>query len=173
MATGKLLYGTPANFTISLGGLATSATWVAGQQSDVVSNITDENIDELISGQIMVGTTPTASTVINVYVFAQTDDTPTYPSVGSTTLLGASDAAATFTSAEARQNAVRLGANIFVPAATSNVPYPIPPFSVASLFGGIMPRRYGVFVAHNCGAALHATGGNHIIQRTPIQYEIV
>lgn len=175
MATGKLLYATPVDITIGLatGPLASSGTWVTGRESTAIDNTTNRYVDELVSGFISVGTTPTSNTVINVYVYAQTDDTPSYPSLGGATLMAGTDGNATFTSQEARMNAVRLGASIFVPAATSDVKYSIPPFSVASLFGGVMPRRWGIFVAHSTVAALNGTAGNHKIQRTPISYDIV
>ena len=68
--------------------------------------------------------------------------------------------------------ALKLGASITVPAATSDVAYPVQPFSVAQLFGGIMPQFWGLFVAHNTGVNLNATGGNHVLNYTGIKFDV-
>jgi hypothetical protein len=39
---------------------------------------------------------------------------------------------------------------------------------VALLFGGVVPRKFVVFVTHNTGVALNATAGNHVIAITPV-----
>jgi hypothetical protein len=43
---------------------------------------------------------------------------------------------------------------------------------VAALFGGVMPKKFVVYVAHSSVAALNATAGNHVITITPT-YETV
>jgi len=43
---------------------------------------------------------------------------------------------------------------------TSNLTYYLSPFSIASLFGGLMPKFWGLFVAHNMTAALKTDSGN-------------
>jgi hypothetical protein len=42
------------------------------------------------------------------------------------------------------------------------------PISVASLFGGICPQAFSVFVTHNTAVALNATAGNHAIYQQAI-----
>ena len=59
-----------------------------------------------------------------------------------------------------------------VVTATSDVAYPILPISVASLFRGICPRKFSVWVTHSTAVNLNATGGNHFITVTPV-YETV
>jgi hypothetical protein len=34
-----------------------------------------------------------------------------------------------------------------------------------------MPRKWSVFVVHNTGVALNATGANHEVKHTPVKYE--
>lgn len=158
----KLQYGTPTDITITLASLASSGTWVAGRESTAVDNTTNEWLDALVSGYIAAGTTLTAG-ILEVWVYAQLDDTPTYPEV-----LDGTDSDETFTTRDQMFAGMRLGARI-VTNATNSVVYPIAPFSVAALFGGVMPRRWGVFITHSMVGALAASG--HKIQYTPVHQQ--
>lgn len=170
MTTTKFQYGTPAAFTISLASLASSTQLLAGRQSTIVDNSTDQYLDEMVWGYVQgaAAGAPTAGSNIVLYVFAQDSDTPTYPTYDGTNRMGATDAAVTFTNVDHRGNACRVGAAAVVGAATAGLIYNFAPFSVASLFGGVMPKRWGIFVSQNSGQTLHATGGNHVIQHTPV-----
>lgn len=170
----KPLYATPVDLTITLASLATSATRVAGRESTAVNN-GDSGArydDVLVSGKITVGTTPTANTYIDIWVYAARNETPTYPTLVTTGLTG-SDAAATAATEAIRNNALRLGATILVDATTSDRVYELAPFSVAELFGYVMPRRWGVFVTHNTGVNLNSTGSNHAVTYQGVTYEDV
>lgn len=150
--------GTQASITITLASLATSASLVVGRASTVVAS--GNWADALVSGKIMTGTSPTGGE-IDVYVYAQENDTPTYPD-GIT----GSDAGKTFASANVRDSAVVLARSMACDT-TNNQSYEVKAFSVASLFGGVLPKRWGVFVTHSSGVALNATGGNHEIVYLP------
>ena len=155
--------------TITLASLASSATFIVGRQSNVVSNLSTNYDDVHLSGQVTVGTTPTVSTQINVYVFApikHVSSTASYP-IATTTQLGESDAAATF---EANQLAQLRWAGSATAIATSDRAYAFEPVSIASLFGGIMPIKWGIYVAHGTVAALNATAGNHWFHYQGIKY---
>jgi len=146
--------------TLTLASLATSSTLVAGRNSAIVSNVTNKYLDYLVSGQITVGTTPTVNTKILVYAYAPikvVSGTFTYP-IATATALTESDAAATFEANQLYQ--LRLAAAINV-IATSDRAYPILPFSIAQLFGGSVPLKWGLFVTHNTAVNLNATAGNH------------
>jgi hypothetical protein len=158
----KLQYGTPTDLTITLASLASSSTLVAGRESTAVDNRTDEYLDALVSGFVASGTTLTAG-ALEVWVYAQLDDTPTYPEV-----LDGTDSDETFTTRDQMFAGMRLGARI-VTNTTNSVVYPIAPFSVASLFGGVMPRRWGVFLTHSMVGALAASG--HKIQYAPVHQQ--
>jgi hypothetical protein len=158
----KLQYGTPADLTITLASLTTSASLVAGRESTAIDNRTDEYLDALVSGYVTAGTGLTAG-ILEVWVYGQIDDTPTYPEV-----LTGSDGGRTFTTRDQMFAGMRLGARI-VTNATNSVVYPIAPFSVASLFGGVMPRRWGVFVTHSMVGALASSG--HKIQYAPVHQQ--
>lgn len=152
-----------AAFTITLASLASSATWVAGQEGTAIATASFEPVlDFLVGGKITTGTTPTVSTFINVYIYASVNDTPLYPDVFDGT-----DSNETVTSENVRNSAIKLLATIVVDN-TSDRTYWIAPTSVKSLFNGVLPTHFGVFVSHNTATNLHATGSNHAIYYTPV-----
>jgi hypothetical protein len=167
MATATVNYSSNTTITIGLNSLASSSTFLAGRESSQIDNTTNKYMDCLVSGTVTVGTTPTANTVIAVYVYgAET-------SLATTALdtLDGTDSAETLTNA-GHLNALKLGATISVPVNTSNVKYLVLPFSVASLFGGVMPKFWGLFVSHNCVAALNASGNTDQFEFVGIKYDI-
>ena len=155
MATTTVNYAANASITMDLANLGTSATFVAGRESTQIDNTSNKYIDALVSGKISVGTTPTANTTIAVYVWGA--DT----SLATTAIdvLDGTDSAETLTNVGIL-NALKLGAAIAVPANTSDVQYEVLPFSVASLFGGVMPKFWGLYVSHNTGVNLRNTAVN-------------
>lgn len=163
MADIKIEYAASSAVTISPASLATSSTWLAGRESTLIDNTSNKYLDYLLAGKITVGTTPTINTEIRIYVVAILNDTPTWPD-GFT----GSDAAKTITSVGVRDGFAKLAAVMAVDATTSNREYPFGPVSVASLFGGVVPKKFLVFVAHNTGVNLNSTGSNHVIDVTPV-----
>ena len=161
MATVQVNYpaGT-ATITISPENIATSATFVAGVESNAISNVTNLDLDNLISGTWTSGTTPTANTQVQIWVVpAQTDNlsgTVTWPDVFDGTA-----SAETVTSAGILQGCGRLGAVLNVDSNTSNRLYTCAFFSVAALFGGTLPSNYVLFVTQGSGATSNSTSGNH------------
>lgn len=167
MATGDIKQVTPAssNLTITLASLASDSALLAGRQSAEVDNATNLYLDYLLAGKVTTGTSPTDATRIEVWVAALLNDS-TYPDAIST-----GDANRSITSAGIKVAALRLAAVLSVDS-TSNRAYAFAPVSVASLFGGVMPDRFVVFVVHNTGAALNSTSGNHVISVTPVHLNI-
>lgn len=165
MTTTKIAYTAPATITISPASLATSSSFVAGREATSLDNSSFLYDDAMLAGYLTVGTTPTAGTYINVYVFAAMDDTPTWPDV-----MDGTDSAETVTSAGVGQGFLKLAASLYVDSNTSNRQYNFGPISVASLFGGVLPKFWSVFVAHNTGVNLHATAGNHVLKYQGIHY---
>jgi hypothetical protein len=88
----------------------------------------------------------------------------TYP-VATTTALTASDAAATFEAYQRDQLRLAAVANVI---ATSDRAYSFV-FTIAELFGGVVPLKWGLFVTHNTGVNLNATAGNHWFHWTGIK----
>lgn len=156
--------------TITLASLGTSSSWTAGRESTVVSNTSNQYLDFLVSGQVTTGTSPTGNPgEIRVYVYAPlkvASSTFSYP-VATTTDLTAADAAATFETYQLGQ--LRLAA-VSATNTTSDRKYSFAPFSIAALFGGVVPLKWGLFVSHNTGVNLNSTAGNHWFHWTGIKY---
>lgn len=139
----------------ALDSLASSSTLVAGYESNVIDNTSNKYVDALVSGRFKTNNTaPTAGAMIAIYIGSILEDTPTYPDVFDGTA-----STETVTSTDIRNAALRLGAAVITDA-TANRVYDIAPFSVARLFGGIMPKKWFVFVTQNTGQNLNATSGN-------------
>lgn len=161
MADLKLAYAASAALTCTLESLATSSTLVAGRESTAVVNTSNLYLDYLLSGRVKLGTSPTDAKVIEVWVYASLEDTPTYPDS-----ITGSDAAATLTSVNIKNAALALAASMVTANVTGRI-YPFRPVSIASLFGGVVPKRWGVWVSHNTGVNLDASAGGTLWQ-TPV-----
>lgn len=174
MATATLNYSSTTDstaLTITLASLATSSTLVTGRASTVVDNTSDKYVDALVSGQITLGTSPTASKEIRVYAFAPlkvASGTFSYPTATGTALTG-SDEAATFEAEQLAQ--LKLAAAVATVGTTDRI-YSFEPFSIAQLFGGVMPLKWGLFVTHSTGVNLNSTAGNHYFHYTGIKYDV-
>lgn len=166
MATTTVSYSANTAITMDLANLASNATFVQGRESNQIDNTSNKYIDCLVSGTVSVGTTPTPNTTIAIYVYGA--DT----SLATTNLdvLDGTDSAASLTNTGIL-NALRLGASIAVPANTSDIRYLVLPFSVATLFGGVMPKYWGLYVAHNTVAALRSTNNTNQFEFVGIKYD--
>lgn len=168
MATTSLNSGTKTTITIGLHStpLASSSTWVVGRESGQIDNTTNLFVDVIVQGKVTVGTSPTASTQIRVYVWGS----DTSAATTAIDVIDGTDSDETLTSEGVRDGFMRLAAMISVDATTSNRTYPVGPFSVADLFGQ-MPKYWGLFVTHNTGVALNSTSSNHEFTYTGIKFD--
>lgn len=159
----KPAYGASSALTLTLNSLASDTNLLAGRSSTVVDNTSNLSDDELITVVIKTGTSPTAGSQVNVYAWSILDDTPTYPD----TITGA-DANTTLTSANTQNAGALKFAGAIAVDATSNRPYDMT-FSLAALFGGNVPKKWGIFVSQGTGAALNSAG--NLVSRIPLQYQ--
>lgn len=157
----KLAYAASADLTITLASLASSADFTAGRESTAVSNASNLYLDYLVGGKITTGTSPTATKQIRVYAYGTYDDGPTYPDV-----LDGTDSAETISSVGVLATFPLVG--VVGTSATSDVTYPVVPRALSLAFGGAVPKNWGLYVAHDTGVALHATGGNHDLSYTGV-----
>jgi hypothetical protein len=147
--TDKIAYATSAALTITLNSLATSAT--AGRQATVIDNSTNLYDDALVTAIVSTSASALAApNAVNIYVCGSEDGTNFDE---DTAVMGASDAAYTI---DAPTN-LRLAAVINC-STSSKVYNKI--FSVAQLFGGVMPRKWTVVVVNNTGQALLSSGNS-------------
>jgi hypothetical protein len=152
----KIAYSTSAALTCTLASLASSATFVAGREATAIVNTSNLYMDYRVTAKVTAGTTPTVDKDLRIYAYATLDDTPTYPD----TITG-TDSAVTLTNTYILDSSfILLGATSN--AATSNVAYTPKCLTIAEAFG-LVPKRWGLFIAHSQVAALHATGGNHVL----------
>lgn len=164
MATAKIGYGTEVTLTCTLTSLASSSGLTVGRQSTVVSNTSTLAVDYLLAGKIKVGASNmTANTTAEIWVFSEMEDTPTYPDT-----FGATDAGVTITSRNVLFGHGKLAGVIAFDGTDANRVYHMGQTSVASLFGGICPRNWGIFVVHNGGNALSSTETDHRFYAMPI-----
>ena len=150
----KIAYAADIDLDVTnLHSIATSSTWVAGWESDLIDNATNKYLDYLVSCKIALGNSATAGQ-IRVYVVAPVDDAPTWPDV-----MDGTDSVETWTTTTIRDGAAKLGAALETRAdpGTDDV-YWIAPFSVAALFGGVCPEKFVVFITHSTGVNLAASG---------------
>lgn len=165
MATMTMNYASAAAITCPVESIASSATLVAGCESTIVDNTTNKYINALVSGKVTVGTTPTINTAIYVYAFAMLDDS-TYPDVFEGT-----GSAETLTSVGVMSGVLKLIAVMSVDAVTSDRAYFFGPVAIASAFGGILPKKWGLYVAHNTGVNLNSTGTNHVFNYVGVKLD--
>lgn len=157
MATQNVSYGTRVALTITLASLANGAY----RESTEVDNTSTLAVDGFLHGKITMQTA-TAGNTITVYV-SGSDGTTARP--GNLT---GTDSTITPAGEQTQFEIARV-----IPVdATANHVYEFFVGSIASLFGGIMPKKFSVVVLNGSGAALNATGGNHDIEYTPVFYTV-
>ena len=153
MANVKTAYGTAGQaLTITLTSLADSST--AGRESTAVSNVTDAFLDVLVTCKIKTSTgTISAPSAAFVYAYATVDGGSEWPDTVTGT-----DAAITL------NNPTQLKLLGAVYAAAVSTTYKGGPWSLAALYGGRMPERWGVVIVNDTGVALTATGSDHAVE---------
>lgn len=147
-------------YTISPENVATSSTFTGGVESGSVSNISNLDLDYLVSGLWTAGTTPTANTSVQAWAVPPLSDdlsaTVTWPDVFDGTA-----SAETVTSAGVLTTLGQVVGGMNVDSATSNRAYYSVPTSLAQRFGWVLPPRHVLFVAHNSGVNSNTTTANH------------
>lgn len=168
MATTTTNYGTRTALTITLASLAASSSLIAGQESNEVDNAaTDKFVDVLLQARFKTGAASVAAGVIAVYVWGSDVSAATT----ALDVIDGADSAETITSAGVRDGLLRRAAVITVEAANSRT-YLMAPTSLAALFGGVMPKFWGVWVTHSTTAALSSTAADHEISYVGIKYDV-
>lgn len=163
MAVFKEQFDTSATVTIGVASLASDTNLLAGREATALDNTSNLYDDVIIGGKIKTGTT-TANTQIEIWAIGSYD--------GTTYAAGATGSDANLTVVSQQKNVLRLLQVILVPDTTART-YNWGGISVAQAFGGIIPKKWSVFIVHNTGAALDATAGNHETKITGLWYQSV
>ena len=156
--TDNIAYATSNAITITLNSLASSST--AGRGGAAVDNTSNKYDDALVYVQFKVGTGVANDRAIYVYVYGSEDGT-NYD--GSSAENVGTDAAVTL------DTVTNLRGPVPVSVSTNSITVK-KVFSVASFFGGVMPRKWGVVVQNFCGSALTGTPSDHAVTYTGITY---
>ncbi len=144
MAAGdiKIAYGSSAAFTVTLLSLASSS--IAGVEATHVNNATNKYLDAMVQIKFSLANS-TLGNDSAIYVYAYGAETAGNFETPAT---GADSAIADCTSF--RMIGVKKVAAVTTPQWAG-------PFSVASVFGGIMPIEWGIIVRNFASAAFHST----------------
>ena len=148
-------YSSNTAITFDISSLATSSTFVAGRESTQIDNTTTQYVDCLVNVDGITGhasTAPTVGQLIALYAWGA--DT----SLATTAIdvLDGTDSAETLSHVSVL-NSLRFAGAAAVTVATAGLVYYIQPFSIASLFGGVVPKFWGLYLAHNHTGALAAS----------------
>jgi hypothetical protein len=160
MAETKITYGTSTGITLTLNGLASSAT--VGRCSTAVDNSSTLFADAMITVSITTGSGSMANDkAVYVYLYASEDGT-NYINCESGTL-GTDAAYTTIVPTIHKLAAV-------IPVATASKIYTTV-FNILSVLG-FMPRKWGLIVVNYSGQSLYAGTGEtgHIKSFTGITY---
>ena len=166
MATASLNYVSTTALTLSTASIASSSTFVTGRESTEIDNTSNKYIVDQVEGFVTVGTTPTVDTEIRVYVWGSHTSLAT----AAKDDLDGADGTRTLSSAGVRDGFMVRVATMRVDTTTSDRKYHYGPVSIRAVFDE-MPQYWGVFVTHNTGVALNATGTNHEHKYTGIKYD--
>lgn len=154
MATRKIAYASSANFTITLASLATAGA----RESTAIDNSSNLYIDAMVyvAVKLQAGS-PGSDKAVYIYAYGSEDGTNYGDNVTG------SDAAVTMRS----PSNLRLIGVINTPDSGA-LTYKSHPMSVASAFGGILPRKWGIVVVNKTNITLSATEGDHDYNYTGI-----
>ena len=151
-------YNGDTAITFDISSLATSSTFVAGRNSTEIDNTSNKFVDCIVDVEGITGhasTAPTVGQVIQLWV-AGNDTSFATKVIGGSGAIDGVDGACTLPHVSVMQS-LRLAGVTAVTVATAGLVYYIQPFSVASLFGGVMPKFWCLYLAHNHTGALAAS----------------
>lgn len=165
MSTGTLTYGTVANMTITMVSIPPSGYW----QSLPVENSVSA-LDVLVGGAIQVAAATSIDGAIEFYAYGSYDASAYTAGVNGT------NTSITWgthgnTGVDGYQDLPYLGRTAVDATDVSDTKY-FGPFSIASAFGGVLPRRWGLVVRNNQTTPTHGTGGGNHVQYTPVKIDI-
>lgn len=150
------VYASPTALTNAIQSLASSGTFVAGYESDLIDNTTTKYGDVIVSGKVTVGTSPTTGTQILIYIVPAIDPSgTTWPDVFDGTT-----SAETVTSAGVARGYSTLAKILDVDSTTSDRAYAYS-FSIRNVLG-YMPQKCVLFTTHNTAVNLNSTGSNQV-----------
>lgn len=168
----KIAYAASADYTITLTGLASDTNLLAGRESSSLSNASNKYLDELVSGKVTGGTTPTANKQIEIQCVGAMDDVPNWPDVFDGTD-SAETIGITADGASVKVTICKPIAIMPTVTTTSDVVRTFTPLGIRQLFGDGLPPAHVIFVTHDTGVNLNATASNQKITHTPVYATVI
>jgi hypothetical protein len=158
MADFKTKYGTIGQpITVTLTSLADGGL----RQATAVDNETDLYIDALVGGKIKTGSTVGSNGYVAVYASGLVDNSPMY----------GGDASGTDSAYTGKAENLRfLGV---IKANGNGTTYAFGPWSVAAAFDGLLPPKWTLVFENKTGAALSASGSDHLVEYQGIHEQSV
>jgi hypothetical protein len=151
---GGFQYANSAALTITLASLANSAT--AGAISAAVDNSVDKFMDVMIQVKFKLATgTPAADQSVYVYAYGS-EDGSTYPD-------GITGSAGAFTP---RVPTCISLLQVISAATVGGLTYVGQPVPLAIVFGGTIPRKWGIFIKNTTNLAFTAVEADHGVRYT-------
>ncbi len=161
-------YAASAALTVTnLHSLASSQDGLAGWSSASRNNTSDKYLDYLYGGTFTMPASARQAGLIDVYVIAALNDTPTWPATLSGTI--GTEGALAFIDTEERDALCRKLVSLSVDSSNSAI-YTFPPTGIAQLFGGVVPPYHALYVTQNCTTTTTAglAGSGSAIYQTPV-----
>lgn len=137
--------------TTSLDGVASSATLVAGWESNAIDNSTNLYLDYIVNATIKVASSGLSAGEIRLFLVAEVEDA-SWPDV-----FDGNESTETVTSVEIRDAICKQGAATATDTTASRV-YSLNCASVAAVFGGTVPRKFVIFISQSTGQNLESSG---------------
>jgi len=165
MAAGdvKIKYVASSAITVTAlnGAIASSATWIAGWGSGTIDNSSALYPDYSINASLVAESSGLTAGEARMYLVAELSD-DAYGDLLSSGTEG-TEGAITFHDVNVRDANCRLAAVTATDTTASQV-YPMSCSSVAAVFGGVVPRKFFIFITHSMVAALETAGNAvHVI----------
>ena len=158
MADRKIAYASSVSLTTAgLGGLASSADFTAGWESDAIDNTSNLYLDYRLAIAVQSGLSGVAAGELRVYLVGPLSDS-SWPDVFDGTR-----STETVTDTEVRDAICRLAASTQMDT-TANQDYFLEVPSVAAVFDGNLPKKFVIFITHNTSAALGS--GTQLVYHT-------
>jgi len=155
MGTSSVNYSSNTAITFDISSLGGSSTFVAGRECSQIDNTSNLYDDCLVNVKGITGHASTAPTV-GQYIGLWLWGADTSLATTAIDVLDGTDSAETLGHVSVLNSLKPVGAAV-VTVATAGLVYYIQPFSVASFFGGNMPKFWGLYLAHNHTGALAAS----------------
>lgn len=159
MATVYQEYAASSNLTITaLNGLAASAGLLAGWTSGTIDNSVDKHLDKMISAQFTTASANRQAGQIQVWAYAMLDDANWPGSLFSAGTPG-TQGTATIVDDEQKNEVMKLLWSTTTDTGNGDV-HNMPPTSVASVFNGMLPAKFAIFITSACATSTNACFAN-------------